>query len=123
MAVLIDTPSMINAAGTEGKIIREYFGLINSGETGISIAHMTSPSGWEEPGQRPEFDEYSVVLKGTLRIDTIEESFEIKKGQAILIRSGEWVKYSTPEEGGADYIAVCLPAFSPSTVNRDDITL
>ncbi len=123
MAVLIDSPSLIDAAGTEGKIIREFFGMINSGESGISIAQMTSPSGWEEPGQRPEFDEYSIVLKGMLRIETVEQNFEIKKGQAVLIKAGEWVKYSTPEEGGAEYISVCIPAFSPITVNRDDITL
>ncbi len=123
MAVLIDSPSLIDAAGTEGKIIREFFGMMNSGETGISIAHMTSPSEWEEPGQRPEFDEYSIVLKGMLFVETVEQNFKIKKGQAILIKAGEWVKYSTPEEGGADYISVCIPAFSPSTVNRDDITL
>ena len=123
MALKFDSPSLINAAGTEGKIIREFFGMINSGDTGISIAHMTSPSGWIEPGQRPEFVEYSIVIKGMLHVETVEESFEIKKNQAILIKAGEWVKYSTPEEGGADYISVCLPAFSPSTVNRDDITL
>ncbi|MEN8221967.1 MAG: cupin domain-containing protein [Acidobacteriota bacterium] len=123
MAVKIDSPSLIDAAGTDGKVIREFFGMINSGDKGISIAHMTSPSGWVEPGQRPDFDEYTIVLKGQLHVETNEENHEIKAGQAIIIRSGEWVKYSSPKEGGAEYIAVCLPAFSPDSVNRDDITL
>ncbi len=123
MAEKIDAPSLINAAGTGGKVIKEFIGLINSGDNDLSIAHMSSPSGWREPGQRPEFDEYTIVLKGMLRVETVEENYEIKGGQAIIVKSGEWVKYSSPGEGGAEYIAVCLPAFSPGSVNRDDITL
>ena len=123
MAEKIDAPSLINAAGTGSKVINEFIGLINSGDNDLSIAHMSSPSGWSEPGQRPEFDEYTIVLKGMLRVETVEENYEIKGGQAIVVRSGEWVKYSSPGEGGAEYIAVCLPAFSPGSVNRDDITL
>ena len=123
MAKKIDASSLINAAGTGSKVIKEFIGLINSGDSGISIAHMISPSGWSEPGQRPEFDEYTIVLKGQLHVETIEQNHEIKGGQAIIVRSGEWVRYSSPEEGGAEYIAVCLPAFSPDSVHRDDITL
>ena len=123
MAKKIDAPSLINAAGTGSKVIKEFIGLINSGNNDLSIAHMSSPSGWSEPGQRPEFDEYTVVLKGMLLVETIEQNYEVKGGQAIVVKSGEWVKYSSPDEGGAEYIAVCLPAFSPNSVNRDDITL
>ena len=108
MAEKIDAPSLINAAGTGSKVIKEFIGLINSGDNDLSIAHMSSPSGWSEPGQRPEFDEYTIVLKGMLRVETIEENYEIKGGQAIVVKSGEWVKYSSPEEGGAEYLAVCL---------------
>lgn len=123
MALKIDAPTVIDAAGTGGKIIREYIGMVNSGQSEISIAHMDSPSGWSEPGQKPEFDEYTIVLKGILHVETNGENHEVKAGQAVIVKSGEWVKYSSPEEGGADYIAVCLPAFSPDSVHRDEITL
>jgi mannose-6-phosphate isomerase-like protein (cupin superfamily) len=111
MAQFIKSPSIIKAAGNKEKIIREFFGR---------IAHMTSPEGWIEPGQEPEFNEYTLVLKGKLRITTRNEEFEVTGGQGIMTSKGEWVQYSTPFEGGAEYIAVCLPAFSPDLVNRDD---
>ena len=123
MALKLDSPSMIDAAGTGNKIIREFIGRINSGDTKISIAHMKSPSGWSEPGQRPVFDEYTVVLRGMLSVETEDQTIEVKRDQAVIVRAGEWVRYSSPEEGGAEYIAVCIPAFSSDTVNRDDITL
>lgn len=123
MAEKIENPSLIEAAGSGGKVIREFVGLVNSGEPRISIAYMTSPPGWSEPGQRPEFDEYTIVLTGSLIVETPEEMLIINANQGVLVRAGEWVKYSTPGEGGAEYIAVCMPAFSPDTVHRDDITL
>jgi mannose-6-phosphate isomerase-like protein (cupin superfamily) len=120
MIKLIESPSIIKAAGTKEKIIEEYFGRVNSKSTNVSIAKMTSPTGWEEPGQRPEFDEYTVVLKGTLKVKTKSTEFLVKEGQGILIEKNEWIQYSTPFKGGAEYIAVCLPAFSPDTVHRDE---
>ena len=120
MPVKIDKASIIKAAGTKEKIIREIFGRVNSGDTGISIAHMTSPEGWEEPGQRPEFDEYTYVLRGKLRVEIEGEDFDIESGQAIQAKEGEWIRYSTPFPGGADYISVCSPAFSIDTVHRDE---
>jgi hypothetical protein len=120
MTQFINSPSIINAAGNKKKIIREIFGRVNSKTTEVSIAHMISPFGWEEPGQCPEFDEYTVVLKGKLRITTKDKVFEVAEDQGIMTSKGEWVKYSTPFEGGAEYIAVCLPAFSPEIVNRDE---
>ena len=120
MATLIKSPSIIKAAGTRDKIIHEYFGHVNSKTDEVSIAHMKSPEGWEEPGQCPEFNEYTVVLKGSLRIVTKNEEFLINEGQAIMTWKDEWVQYSTPFEGGAEYIAVCLPAFSPDIVQRDE---
>ena len=120
MPVKIDKPSIIKAAGTKEKIIREIFGRVNSDDTAISIAHMTSPEGWEEPGQRPEFDEYTYVLSGKLRVEIEGEDFNIESGQAIQAKKGEWIRYSTPFSGGADYIAVCSPAFSIDTVHRDE---
>ena len=120
MICLINKPSIIEAAGTEGKIIEEYFGRVNSNTEDVSIARMKSPKGWEEPGQKPEFDEYTVVLKGTLKVKTKSEEYNVNAGQAILIGKNEWVQYSSPFEGGAEYIAVCLPAFSIDTVNRDE---
>jgi len=120
MIQLINQPSIIKAVGTKEKIIEEYFGRVNSKTEGVSIARMKSPSGWEEPGQKPEFDEYTVVLKGTLKVKTFKEEFNVTAGQAILIGKGEWVQYSSPFEGGAEYIAVCLPAFSTDTVHRDE---
>ena len=119
MTKLISTPKIIEAAGNKPKIIREFFGRVNSSTDKISIAKMTSPAGWEEPGQTPEFDEYTLVLKGMLRVKTRENTFDIKSGQAILTYAGEWIQYSTPDPEGAEYVAVCLPAFSPETVHRD----
>jgi mannose-6-phosphate isomerase-like protein (cupin superfamily) len=121
MAQFIKYPSIIKAAGNKEKIIREFFGNVNSKTSEISIAHMTSPEGWIEPGQKPEFNEYTLVLKGKLRISTRDEEYEVTAGQGIMTAKDEWVQYSTPFEGGAEYIAVCLPAFSPDIVHRDDL--
>ena len=120
MANVIKGPSIIEAAGNKPKIIEEFFGRVNSKDSNVSIARMTSPSGWVEPGQTPEFDEYTVVLKGMLRVETAKGTFDITAGQAIHTSKGEWIRYSTPGEEGAHYIAVCLPAFSPDTVHRDE---
>ena len=119
MPVTIKQPSIIKAAGNKPKIIEEYFGRVNSNSKNISIARMQSPAGWVEPGQTPEFDEYTVVLKGTLRVTSKEGFIDVHAQQAVLIPKGEWVQYSSPEEGGAEYVAVCLPAFSPEIVHRD----
>jgi len=115
----ISSPTVIEAAGNKIKIIEEYFGRVNSRTDGVSIARMKSPQGWVEPGQQPEFAEYTVVLSGCLNAKTKNEDFSIQAGEAILIEAGEWVQYSSMEKGGAEYIAVCLPAFSPETVHRD----
>ena len=120
MPTLIESPSRIEAAGTKPKLIDEYVGGANNGESRLSIAHMRSPSGWEEPGQRPEFDEYTVVLKGAVHVEHEGGSMVVEAGQAILTKAGEWIRYSTPGAEGAEYIAVCLPAFSPDTVHRDE---
>ena len=120
MVQFITSPSIIKAAGNKEKIIREFIGHVNSDTPEVSIAHMTSPEGWEEPGQCPEFNEYTVVLKGKLKITTRNESFIVAEGQAIIISKNDWVQYSTPFEGGAEYFAVCLPAFSPEKVQRDE---
>ena len=120
MPTIIKKPSIIEAAGNKPKIIEEYFGRVNSKSTEVSIAKMTSPQGWVEPGQRPDFDEYTVVLKGTLLVKTENEIINVKAGSAILTKKGEWIQYSTPFEDGAEYVAVCLPAFSPETVHRDE---
>lgn len=120
MPTLIEKPTIIEAAGTPKKIIEEYFGRVNSQNEQISIARMKSPSGWSEPVQTPEFDEYTVVLKGELCVETNDGSFTVKAGQAIIASKGERIKYSTPGSEGAEYIAVCLPAFAPDTVHRDD---
>lgn len=120
MPVLISSPTIIEAAGNKPKIIQEYFGRVNSKTESVSIAKMTSPQGWIEPGQRPEFDEYTVVLKGTLQVKTEKEIIDVEAGSAILTKKGEWIQYSTPKDGGAEYVAVCLPAFSPETVRRDE---
>jgi ethanolamine utilization protein EutQ (cupin superfamily) len=117
---LIEAPSRVEAAGTKPKLIDEYAGRLNTGDERVSVAHMRSPSGWVEPGQRPDFDEYTVVLKGVLHVEHEGGELDVRAGQAILTRAGEWVRYSTPEAGGAHYVAVCLPAFSPDTVHRDD---
>jgi mannose-6-phosphate isomerase-like protein (cupin superfamily) len=119
MPKFIHAPSIIQAAGNKPKIIEEYVGRANSDTSAVSIARMKSPGGWEEPGQTPEFDEYTVVLRGMLRVKTTAETIDVREGQAIISRRGEWVQYSTPEEGGAEYIAVCLPAFSIEAVHRD----
>jgi ethanolamine utilization protein EutQ (cupin superfamily) len=119
MPEFIKNPSKVEAAGTKPKVIEEYVGRVNNGEDRLSVARMRSPEGWVEPGQRPEFDEYTVVLEGYLRVEHSEGALDVRAGQAVLARSGEWVRYSTPEPGGASYVAVCLPAFSPDTVHRD----
>lgn len=119
MPRLLATPSIISAAGNKPKIIREVFGRVNSGDAGVSIAHMTSPEGWVEPGQTPQFDEYTYVLQGMLRVEHHGGTIEVKAGQGIHTGKGEWVRYSSPAAGGAEYIAVCIPAFSPDTVRRD----
>jgi mannose-6-phosphate isomerase-like protein (cupin superfamily) len=119
MPTLIERPSVIEAAGNKPKRIEEYAGRVNSGHSGVSVARMVSPAGWEEPGQRPEFEEITVVLKGTLRVEYERGVLDVHAGQAVVTHPGEWVRYSSPEPGGAEYVAVCLPAFSPSTVHRD----
>ena len=118
MATKIDAPTRIKAHGTPPKTIEEFFGRVNSQTAAVSIARMVSPAGWSEPGQTPEFDEYTVVLRGVLQVETRGETFRVAAGQAITTKAGEWIRYSTPDEG-AEYIAVCLPAFSPETVHRD----
>ncbi|NJD22858.1 MAG: cupin [Melioribacter sp.] len=119
MPVKIESPTIISAAGNKPKIIEEFIGNVNSKSNSVSIARMKSPAGWIEPGQKPEFDEYTVVLKGMLRVTTKSSVIDIKAGQAIIVNKGEWVQYSSPGADGAEYIAVCLPAFSPETVHRD----
>ncbi len=115
----IEGPAVVTAAGTPPKTIAEYVGRLNTGGSALSIAHMISPHGWKEPGQTPEFDEYTVVLRGALCVETRTLGIEVRSGQAILAPKGQWVQYSTPREGGAEYVAICLPAFSPDTVHRD----
>lgn len=119
MATLIPRPTVIEAAGNKPKLIEEFFGRVNSGTTRASIARMRSPGGWVEPGQTPEFDEYTVVLRGELQVTTRQGTLTVKAGQGVHTAPGEWVQYSTPHPDGAEYIAVCLPAFSPGTVHRD----
>ncbi len=119
MPLKINKPTIIEAAGNKPKIIEEFFGRVNSKTESISIAKMTSPSGWIEPGQTPEFDEYTIVLKGALNVKSKNNELVVKAGEAVLANTGEWIQYSTPGEEGAEYIAICLPAFSPDTVNRD----
>jgi quercetin dioxygenase-like cupin family protein len=116
----IKSPSIIEAAGSGGKIIEEFFGRVNSDTSEVSIARMTSPQGWVEPGQRPEFNEYTLVLKGSLKVISSEGEIIVSEGQAILTGKGEWVQYSSPFEGGAEYVAVCLPAFGMDLVKRDE---
>jgi mannose-6-phosphate isomerase-like protein (cupin superfamily) len=120
MPIKMDSPSIITAAGNKPKIIEEYIGRVNSKTNEVSVAKMTSPSGRVEPGQQPEFDEYTIVLKGMLRVKTENSINDVNAGQSIITKKGEWVQYSTPGEEGAEYIAVCLPAFSPSLVHRDE---
>jgi mannose-6-phosphate isomerase-like protein (cupin superfamily) len=119
MATLIPQPKIIPAAGNKPKIIEEFVGRANSGTVAVSIARMTSPGGWIEPGQKPLFDEYTLVLRGMLRVLTRDGVLDVQAGQAVIAPAGEWVQYSTPLAEGAEYIAVCLPAFSPETVQRD----
>lgn len=118
MPTLIATPTRITA-GNKPKLIEEFIGRANSRESRLSIAHMRSPSGWTEPGQTPEFDEFTVVLKGVLRVTHRDGALNVPAGQAVIAHAGEWVQYSTPHPDGAEYLAVCLPAFSPATVHRD----
>ncbi len=119
MPTLIAVPAVVEAAGNRPKRIEEFVGRVNSGHTAVSVARMTSPDGWREPGQRPDFDEVTVVLRGMLRVEYAGGTLEVRAGQAVVASAGEWVRYSTPELGGAEYLAVCMPAFSPSTVHRD----
>lgn len=119
MVKLIDKPTQVAAAGNKPKIIKEFIGLVNSGTREISVAQMESPQGWVEPGQTPEFDEYTLVLEGILHVKTRETALDVRAGQAVIINKGEWVQYSTPDKD-AKYVAVCVPAFSPDTVHRDE---
>ena len=119
MPTLLNDPTIIEAAGSKPKLIEEFVGRVNSGTGAVSVARMKSPEGWFEPGQTPEFDEFTVVLHGLLRVTSKEQIFDVRAGQAIIAHRGEWVQYSTPEAGGAEYIAVCVPAFSIDTVHRD----
>ncbi len=120
MPRLIERPTVIAAAGNKPKTIQEFAGRVNSGHAGVSVARMVSPAGWVEPGQTPAFEEITVVLRGMLRVEHKGGALDVRAGQAVLARGGEWVRYSTPEAGGASYVAVCLPAFAPDTVHRDD---
>lgn len=119
MPTHIPHPTVIQAAGTPPKRIEEFVGRVNSGTEGVSVARMVSPSGWEEPGQTPEFEEYTLVLRGMLQVETRAKTIEVRAGEAIITHAGEWVRYSSPGPEGAEYVAVCLPAFSPATVHRD----
>lgn len=120
MPIKIDRPTIIKAAGNKPKEIKEYIGRVNSNTDEVSIALMKSPAGWVEPGQTPEFNEYTIVLKGMVRVQTGDEIIDVNEGEALIAPAGEWVQYSTPNPEGAEYIAVCLPGFSPDTVHRDD---
>lgn len=120
MPTLIDKPTRIQAAGNKPKLIEEYVGRVNSSEPRVSVAHMHSPAGWVEPGQRPDFDEYTLVLAGRLQVEYEGGRLQVTAGQAVLARAGEWVRYSTPETEGAEYVAVCLPAFAPDLAHRDN---
>ena len=120
MPTLVESPTRVEAAGNKPKLIDEYVGMVNTGTTAVSVAHMRSPGGWQEPGQRPEFDEFTVVLSGRLRVEHEDGELFVAAGQAVVAAAGEWVRYSTPDPEGAEYIAVCLPAFSPQAVHRDD---
>jgi quercetin dioxygenase-like cupin family protein len=120
MPTLIDRPTIVEAAGNKPKRIEEYAGRVNSGHSEVSVARMVSPEGWVEPGQRPAFEEITVVLRGLLRVESEQGALDVKAGQAVVTNPGEWVRYSTPEPGGAEYIAVCRPAFSRDAVHRDE---
>jgi mannose-6-phosphate isomerase-like protein (cupin superfamily) len=119
MPIHVAAPTRVEAAGTPPKLIDEYVGRVNSGTEALSIAHMRSPGGWSEPGQTPEFDEYTVVLRGSLRVESAGGAIDVGAGQAVICPAGEWVRYSTPDPEGAEYIAVCRPAFAPDIVHRD----
>jgi len=119
MPRLIESPMVVPGAGTKPKRIEEYVGRVRSGHAALSLARMRSPEGWQEPGQRPEFEEVTLVLTGRLRVDFEGGTMDVSAGQAVIASPGEWVRYSTPYDGGAEYVAVCLPAFSPDTVHRD----
>ncbi len=119
MPTVIAKPTTIDAAGVPPKLIEEFVGRVNSGTAGVSVAHMVSPKGWREPGQTPEFDEYTLVLRGELQVESRSGTVHVRAGQAVVAHKGEWVRYSSPADGGAEYIAVCVPAFSPHTVHRD----
>lgn len=120
MPRLIESPSIVEAAGNKPKLIREYIGRINSGDSHVSVAHMISPAGWQEPGQRPQFEELTIVLKGKVRVEHEGGFTDVMAGQAIVSAPDEWVRYSSPEPEGAEYIAICIPAFSPDIVQRDE---
>lgn len=120
MPTLISEPTRIQSAGNKPKLIDEYVGRVNTKTSAASVAHMRSPQGWLEPGQTPEFDEFTIVLKGTLRVEHKGGTLDVNAGQAVIAHAGEWIRYSTPEAGGAEYIAVCLPAFSMESVHRDE---
>lgn len=119
MPTLIAAPTRVEALGQPPKLIDEYIGRVNTGHTRLSVAHMRSPAGWAEPGQTPEFDEFTVVLRGTLRVEHRGGVLDVPAGQAVVAHAGEWVRYSTPTAEGAEYVAVCLPAFTPATAHRD----
>ncbi len=121
MAIRIDGATRIQAAGNKPKLIDEFIGRVNSSTEAVSVARMQSPGGWQEPGQTPEFDEYTVVLRGMLRVETKQGVLDVQAGQAVVTSRGEWVRYSTPSPDGAEYVAVCIPAFSPNTVHRDTV--
>lgn len=120
MPVLVPQPAYVQAAGNKPKVIGEFVGRIRTGTPQVSVARMRSPGGWVEPGQTPEFDEYTLVLRGTLRVTSRDETLDVGPGQAVICPRGEWVQYSTPSSEGADYVAVCVPAFSPEAVHRDE---
>jgi mannose-6-phosphate isomerase-like protein (cupin superfamily) len=119
MPELVPRPTEITAVGNKPKLIREYVGRVNTRTDAVSVAHMKSPGGWVEPGQRPLFDEYTLVLRGMLRVEHEGGALDVREGQAVIARRGEWIRYSSPEADGAEYVAICLPAFSPDTVRRD----
>jgi len=120
MPTLIKDPSIVQAVGTKPKRIEEYVGRVNSGHSAVSVARMVSPEGWQEPGQQPEFEEITLVLKGLLRVEHSDGMLNVRAGQAVVAHPGEWVRYSTPEAGGAEYVAICIPAFSTETVHRTE---
>lgn len=119
MPTLIPAPARVEAAGNKPKLIDEYVGRVNTGHQGVSVAHMRSPGGWVEPGQTPEFDEFTVVLSGRLRVTSAAGDLDVVAGQAVVVPAGEWVQYATPDPEGAEYVAVCTPAFAPELVHRD----